>query len=130
VAEHRFETGHSIDFSSTSILDKATGNTDHVIKEAIEIRLHPINFNRDRSFTLIWLWYPMTNMLKQYRDLQIQREAQTKQAPGSIHQLPIGSHSELNAGPGWLYKWDNSDSDMMIGTELSSETLVILNQLV
>jgi hypothetical protein len=40
---------HNIDFSSTAVLDKAPGYTDHLIKE---IRLHPRNFNRDRSFSL------------------------------------------------------------------------------
>jgi hypothetical protein len=52
VAEHRFDTGHNIDFKSISVLDKATGYMDCVIKEATEIRLHPKNFNRDGGFTL------------------------------------------------------------------------------
>jgi hypothetical protein len=50
VAEHRVETRHSIDFSSTAILDKALVYIDNLIKEAIEIRLHPRNFNKDRGF--------------------------------------------------------------------------------
>jgi len=33
-SEHKFETRHSIDFSSTSILDMATGYMDRMIKEA------------------------------------------------------------------------------------------------
>jgi hypothetical protein len=52
VAEHRFETGHSIDFSSTSILDKAPGYMDCLIKEAIKIRLHPRNFNGNGGLNL------------------------------------------------------------------------------
>jgi hypothetical protein len=63
-----------MNFSSTSILDKATGYMDHMIKEAIEIRLHPRNFNRDRGFTLSETWYLVTNVLKQYRDTPIQRQ--------------------------------------------------------
>jgi hypothetical protein len=51
VAEHRFDTGRNIDFKNISILDKATGYMDHVIKEATEIRLQPKNFNRDGGFT-------------------------------------------------------------------------------
>jgi hypothetical protein len=43
VAEHRFEAGHNIDFSSISILGKA-GYMDHILKEAIEIKLQPSNF--------------------------------------------------------------------------------------
>jgi hypothetical protein len=64
VVEHIFETGHNIDFSSTSIQDKVTGYMDSMIKEAVEIRLHPRNFNRDGGFTVSQSWYPMTDMLK------------------------------------------------------------------
>jgi hypothetical protein len=39
-----------------SILDKATGYMDHVIKETIDISLHPRNFNMDGGFTLSWSW--------------------------------------------------------------------------
>jgi hypothetical protein len=38
---------------------------DCLVKEAIEIRLHPNNFNRDGGFTLSRAWQPVTNMLKQ-----------------------------------------------------------------
>jgi hypothetical protein len=78
VAEHKFETGNSTDFSSMSILDTTTGYAECMIKEATEIRLHPRKFNRDRGFTLSQSWYPVINMLKQYRDPTIQRQAQTK----------------------------------------------------
>jgi hypothetical protein len=37
VAEHNFNTGYRIDFSSTSVLDKATGYMDRIVKEATEI---------------------------------------------------------------------------------------------
>jgi hypothetical protein len=51
VAEHRFETVCNINFSRTSILDKATGHVDCAVKETIEIRLHPTNFNRRQLHT-------------------------------------------------------------------------------
>jgi hypothetical protein len=35
VAEHSINTGHRIDFSSTSVLDKAAGYMDRLMKEAI-----------------------------------------------------------------------------------------------
>jgi hypothetical protein len=47
VAEHKFETYHNTEFGSTTILDKAPGYIDHLIKEAIKIRFCPRNFNRD-----------------------------------------------------------------------------------
>jgi hypothetical protein len=64
VAEHSINTGHRIDFSSTSVLDKAAGYMDRLVKEAIEIRLNPRNFNRDGGFTLSRAWYPVIKMLR------------------------------------------------------------------
>jgi hypothetical protein len=63
VAEHSVNTRHRIDFNSTSVLDKAAGYMDRLVKEAIEIRLNTINFNRDGGFTLSRAWYPVINML-------------------------------------------------------------------
>jgi hypothetical protein len=37
VAEHNFNTGHRIEFSSTSMLDKTAGYMDRLVKEAVEI---------------------------------------------------------------------------------------------
>jgi hypothetical protein len=53
VAEHKFEMGHNIEFGNTTILGKAPGYMDHTIKEAIEIRLHPRNFNMGGGFNPI-----------------------------------------------------------------------------
>jgi hypothetical protein len=61
--EHNFNTGHRIDFSSTSVLDKMTGYMDCLVKEAIEIRLNTGNFNREGGFMLSQAWYPVINML-------------------------------------------------------------------
>jgi hypothetical protein len=85
VAEHKFDTGHNINFSNISILDKATGYMDRVIKEAIEIKLHANNINRDGGFNLSRSWYPTVNMLKQYRRAPIRIQDQDKQALDSAH---------------------------------------------
>jgi hypothetical protein len=66
MAEHKFETCHNTEFGSITILDKAPGYMDHLIKEALKIRLHPRNFNRNRGFSLSLSWYPVTNIIKQY----------------------------------------------------------------
>jgi hypothetical protein len=80
VAEHRFGTGHNIGFHNTSILDKATGYIDHMLREAVEIRLHPNNFSRDLGFTLNQSWYLVTNMIKKYTDAPSRsRTKQSKQ---------------------------------------------------
>jgi hypothetical protein len=41
---------------------------DRLVKEAIEIHLHPSNINRDGGFNLSQAWQPVTNMLKQSSD--------------------------------------------------------------
>jgi hypothetical protein len=63
MAEHSINTGHHIEFSSTSILDKAAGYMDCLIKEAVEIRLNFNNFNRDCGFLLSRAWYAVNKML-------------------------------------------------------------------
>jgi hypothetical protein len=52
MTEHRSDTEHNTDFKNICILDKATGYTDCVIKEATDMRFHPKNFKRDWGFTL------------------------------------------------------------------------------
>jgi hypothetical protein len=78
VAEHIFETGCSIDFNSTLLLDKAAKYINCLVMEAITIRLHPRNFKRDGGFNFCWSWCLLTNMIKQYRAAPVQKENQTK----------------------------------------------------
>jgi hypothetical protein len=63
VVEHSINTGHQIDFNSISVLDRASEYMDHLIKEAIQIRLNHKNFNRDSGFKLSWAWNPVTKLL-------------------------------------------------------------------
>jgi hypothetical protein len=76
---------HNIYFSNTAILDKAPGYVDRLIKEAIEIRLHPRSFNMDGGLNLSWSWYPVINMIKQHRDKPIWRQDQDKQTHEYAH---------------------------------------------
>jgi hypothetical protein len=84
-ASQRFKTDHSIDFNNTTILEMATGYMDHIIKEAIKIRLHLNNFSRDLDFTLSQSWHPLTNFIKRCTNTPIQRMAKSKQASDSSH---------------------------------------------
>jgi hypothetical protein len=63
VAEHSINTGHQIDCNNVSVLDRASGYMDHLVKEAIQIRLNYNNFNRDSGFTLSRSWNPGTKLL-------------------------------------------------------------------
>jgi hypothetical protein len=63
VAEHCLETGHRIEFEEVTVLTRSAGYMDRLVKRAIEIRLHPDNFNRDNGFILSHAWYPLINQL-------------------------------------------------------------------
>jgi hypothetical protein len=47
---------------------------DRLVKEAIEIRLHPDNFNRDDGFT----WRPIINMLQLPRSAPMAKQGQAQ----------------------------------------------------
>jgi hypothetical protein len=107
-----------------------------VIKKTTEIKLHHNNFNRDSGFTLSQSWYPVINILKQYRDTPNQKQGHAKQALGSAHQPLIGSRSELNmvswevwevyiyiCGMVWMY---SHTITLMMGTDMVPETLVFI----
>jgi hypothetical protein len=63
VAEYSVNTGHQIDFSNITILDRTLGYMDRIVKEAIHIRLNRENFNRDNGFNLSQAWFLITRML-------------------------------------------------------------------
>jgi hypothetical protein len=45
VAQHAIETGHMIEFNNTTRLVRTEGYMDRIVKEAIEIQIHPNNIN-------------------------------------------------------------------------------------
>jgi hypothetical protein len=45
-AEHSIDQGHRIQFHDASILATKTRYIDRIVREAIEIELHPYNINR------------------------------------------------------------------------------------
>jgi hypothetical protein len=51
VAKHGINIGHQIDFDNVSVLDRASGYMDCLVKKAIQIRLNQKNFNREQ-----WLY--------------------------------------------------------------------------
>jgi hypothetical protein len=64
IAEHSVDLGHRILFHSTSILTTKTRYMDRIVREAIEIELHPNNMNREMGFCLSSSWNPLICSLK------------------------------------------------------------------
>jgi hypothetical protein len=67
VAEHSISTGHCIDFSGTSVLDRYSGYVNRLVKDAIEIQLNKNNFNGVGGFMLNQAWAPETTTLMNVR---------------------------------------------------------------
>jgi predicted GIY-YIG superfamily endonuclease len=63
VAQQALETGHKVKFNNTCRLARRKEYMDHIIKEAIEIKLHPDNINRDGGYILSRAWQPVLRQI-------------------------------------------------------------------
>jgi hypothetical protein len=59
VAQHAIETGHIIEFNNTTRLARTKGYMDRIVKEAIEIQIHPNNINKEGGYMLSRAWRPV-----------------------------------------------------------------------
>jgi predicted GIY-YIG superfamily endonuclease len=64
LAEHSLKTKHHVRLEDTKILAKEEHLFKRRIREAIEIRKHPSNLNRDNGLDLSENWFPLIHKNK------------------------------------------------------------------
>jgi hypothetical protein len=68
LAQNSIDYDHKINLQEAKLLSAKSGYMNRLIREAIEIQLHPHNINRDDALILSKSWRPLLQSLKLRRE--------------------------------------------------------------
>jgi hypothetical protein len=92
---HSINTGHQIDFNNTSVLNRASGYMDRLVKEAIQTSLNYENFNRDSGFTLSRAWNLVTKLLFKHDTDQAKRPPKPPTGPNRTKTFRVNGMGQV-----------------------------------